>query len=688
MGIINVEGLGQVEILGNVPTIEEQQGIIEAIKNIQNQNIPKENKNNTANSYQNNILNLTKKSPEGLELIGGRPTFEAIGSVFGGVVGTPGSLPGMVAGSTLATVGAGQLYDVVQGFITDEPKTLDGQLSNTFRDLKREAVFQTLFAKIPGMGRYLKSKLVNKDSNTKSLYNSAKNMGFPLSISDVGKPIAKGYNRVIGVFPFVGTPTKKKLAGKADFLNKYANDTLNTFAPNVSLNNLGIDMFEAAKATRQEFRNVTSFFYDDFYKTASKIKQPVISTQNFSNAAKSYIKLVDDGLIKIKGKKIKTPQKDNFYKYAKSIQNIDPFINISQYKAIIRDMNKFSKQSQKEGFDLSQILSLKTGLEKDLNLLTKPEYYKQFSKVVDVKNMTDLANKLKFANKVFSNGLENSMITKVMRDKANKQGLKLTNIRGQKIFDRGAAKYFERVDKAIFGSGFEKPGGIYADQLGDAILKNKSLTPQLLDDLNSLVGKKNYDKFVRKVFQKAYDKSIVDNGVNGLMFDPFKYEDLLGLNTESGREIIKGLLKNSKLTINQLDDFFDVAKNHGSLTIPDVSQFITRRATLGGTKSILGGVALGYGTFNDPVRGLGLIYLARKGSGILSDPKNLDLVMNSLDFNASSFKVYNSILKLTDNLIKDETNTKEAENTFREIKEYLELEKDEILKRFKEDNTD
>ena len=684
MTIINVEGLGKVEISGNAPTIEEQEAIINALQNLEDENKPLENPNTSQN---NNVLNLTKKQPDGLELIGGRPTFEAIGGIAGGVVGSPGSLPTMVVGSTLGTAGAGQLYDVVQGYITNQPKTLDGQLSTAFQDLQREAAFQTFFAKIPGMGRYLKSKLVNKDAKTKSLYESAKSIGFPLSISDTGKPIAKGYNRVIGVFPFVGTPTKKQLAGKADFLNKYSIDTLNTFAPNVSISNLGIDMVEAAKSTRQEFRNITSFFYDDFYKSASKLKQPVISTENFSNAAKSYIKLVDDGLIKIKGKRLKTPQKDQFYKYAKSIQNIDPFINISQYKAIIRDMNKFSKQSQKEGYELGQILSLKTGLEKDLNLLTKPEYYKQFSKVVDVKNMSDVANKLKFANKVFANGLENSMITKVMRDKARKQGLELRNIRGQKIFDRGAAKYFERVDKAIFGSGFEKPGGIYSDQLADALLKNRNLTPQLLNDLNALVGKKNYDKFVRKVFQKAYDNSIVDNGVNGLMFDPFKYEDLLGLNTESGREIMKGLLKGSKLTIKQLDDFFDIAKNHGSLTIPDVSQFITRRATLGGTKSILGGVALGYGTFNDPVRGLGLIYLARKGSGILSDPKNLDLVMNSLDFNAPSYKVYNSILKLTDNLLKDETNTNEAKNNFIEIKEYLELEKDEILKRFKQDNT-
>ena len=58
-------------------------------------------------------------------------------------------------------------------------------------------------------------------------------------------------------------------------------------------------MVEAAKSTRKEFRNITGFFYDDFYNTAAKIKEPVISTQNFSNAAKAYVKLVNDGMIKM-----------------------------------------------------------------------------------------------------------------------------------------------------------------------------------------------------------------------------------------------------------------------------------------------------------------------------------------------------------------------------------------------------
>ena len=38
MAIINVEGLGQVEIQGNSPTVEEQQAIIKALQNLDNEN--------------------------------------------------------------------------------------------------------------------------------------------------------------------------------------------------------------------------------------------------------------------------------------------------------------------------------------------------------------------------------------------------------------------------------------------------------------------------------------------------------------------------------------------------------------------------------------------------------------------------------------------------------------------------
>ena len=148
------------------------------------------------------------------------------------------------------------------------------------------------------------------------------------------------------------------------------------------------------------------------------------------------------------------------------------------------------------------------------------------------------------------------------------------------------------------------------------------------------------------------------------------------------------MLKDTPLKIEKLDAFFDIAKNHGSLKVPDVSSFIQRRATLGGTKSVFGGMMMGYSTFANPIRGLSLVYLARKGSKMLVDPKNLDLVMDAMNYNAPAPRVYNATLQILNNLIKDETNTTQATNEFKLVKEIILENKDALLKEFKQDKED
>jgi len=678
MTIIEVEGLGKVEIAGSKPTQEEKDAIFNQLNLSELEDI------GTAPTVESEDIGATttvipemvfpglgeEPKLQGLEYIGGRPTFEATGAIGGGVIGTPAGLPGIVAGGTLGAAGMGQLYDVIQSAITEEPTDFGTQFERAKKDFQREAILQTFFAKIPGMGTAIKRGIFGKAD--KSLYESAKRLKYPLSLSDAGNMVAKGYGRVIGVFPWVGVPIKKGLGAKANILNKTADDTLNLFAPNVSLTKLGIDMAEASKSTYGNFRRVTGFLYDDFYNTASQAKAPIIPTKNFKDSLRRFIKLIDDGTIKIKGKKLKSPQKDAIYQYAKSAQNMDDFLNVNQYKVLVNDIKKFSKISQKEGFDIKVLTGLKGALEKDLNTLVTPAYA---SKRIDPTLAKEIANKLKFANKVFANGLENSMITNAMTKKAAEEGIKLTPTVGIKAFQRPIAQKFKLVDKNIFGPGYNVPGSVTSDQLGNVLMANRNVTPQVLDDLKSLVGKKQFDRFVRARMQQGYDSSLVqfsEGGVNGLMFDPFKFQDALGLNTSSGRELIKAMLKGSKLNIQKLDDFFAIAKNHAGLKIPDVSGFVARRATLGGTKSLFGGFAMGYSTYKKPISGLAIIALARKGSSFIANPKQLDDVMTVLNPKSPAYQVKNAALKLVDGLISDSRN-KIEENGFREYKEYIEL---------------
>ena len=291
MGIVNIEGLGEIEIQGDVPTAEEEKAILEALgattDTIETEEVDTSKVTSDMGDVEKDLetetiipemidpsLAETEKA-KGLEVIGGKPTFEAAGAIFGSIPGAPLGPAGIVAGGTAGATAGGQLYDILQSYITDEPTDFATQTERLKGDFQREAILQSFFAKVPGMFTATKRFIFGKPDD--SLYNSAKRLNYPLSLSDSGNIISKGYGTVIGVFPFIGNPIKKAAAKKATFLNNKAVDTLNTFGPNVTLTKLGVDMTKASKSTLDDFRVVSGFFYDDFYKAVDKlagIKQP------------------------------------------------------------------------------------------------------------------------------------------------------------------------------------------------------------------------------------------------------------------------------------------------------------------------------------------------------------------------------------------------------------------------------
>jgi len=712
MATIFVEGLGNIEIQGDKPNAEEKAAIENALGLSSTDTLITETTDapfvDTADVELNqatdtiipemidpNLAELNK--PEGLEVIGGRPTFEAVGAIGGSIVGGAGLNPAtIVAGGTLGAMGTGQLYDVLQSAITGDTTDFKTQIGQAKKDFQREAVLQSFFTKIPGLLSKTKGLIFGKAD--KKLYDSAQKIGFPLSLSDSGNMIAKGYGTVVGNFPYIGTPLKVGASKKAIFLNKAADDTLNTFGPNVTLTKLGIDMSKASQKTYGDFRRVSSFFYDDFYSSMDKIGSvPIVSTKNFKNSLQSFTKLIDDGQLTLKtGKKLKDPRKDLIYKYAKNGKNFPNHVSATQYKALMDSVKYYMKLSKKEPFDLKVLTGIKSALETDLRLLTKKSYRDDLltnvyplssskKNFVDPKLLEDIAVKLKFADKVYAEGLENSLIRSLKETGAIEKGANIVAIPGKKIFDSSTSKVFKRTDKNIFGTGFEVPGSINVDELGQALL-NRNASPQLLKDLSTLVGPKQFRTFVRSKLQKGFDDSLIKSGgksKQGLTFDPYTFEKNLGLNTESGREILDIMLKNSKnfdkagnalpsVTLQQLDDFFAIAKNHAGLKIPNVSDFIARRAVLGGTSAVIGSGLFLAGASTSPLAGAALVFIARKTSRSLSSVGGLRDVMKVLDITSPAGVRKTTTLKLIDAMISD-SQTKEEENNFKLMRENIEL---------------
>ena len=87
------------------------------------------------------------------------------------------------------------------------------------------------------------------------------------------------------------------------------------------------------------------------------------------------------------------------------------------------------------------------------------------------------------------------------QDAAKKEGVKLKPIPGKQVFESPPSSEFKKVDKNIFGAGFVKPGSITAEELAEALLKRKA-SPEVFNNLKSLIGEKQFKKFVDDIQKK------------------------------------------------------------------------------------------------------------------------------------------------------------------------------------------
>ena len=157
MAEIFVEGLGNVNIEGNTPTLEEQKSIIEQLKKKE----PKENIAETQNTEEQKTKSFVEGTIDAFKprdtalMAGGMGGFASgarLGAMGGGMVGSlPGAIVGGIVGGTLGATGFGQVYDIVDSYIQGDNKTFDESSKQALKDAKTETMFGMIGATIPGI---------------------------------------------------------------------------------------------------------------------------------------------------------------------------------------------------------------------------------------------------------------------------------------------------------------------------------------------------------------------------------------------------------------------------------------------------------------------------------------------------------------------------------------------------------
>ena len=682
MGAILIEGLGEIQIKGNVPTLEEQEAILKKLKEPNGEEqIEEEVKIETPakippipEPIETIEYQKTEDFASGLKKgfteretakaalsLGGFATGAAAGAPFGPI----GSAVGGIGGAVLGGTAGGQIHDILSSYIQGNTLTLDDTSKQAFRDIKSEAMWGAVGQSLPGLKPFITRMVLKKQQgklvadDIKQAHEASKRIGVDLFPVDVSGKLGQMYAKVIGIFPWVGKPLKESGTKRAEQLNKIKNQYLDDLAPNNSLSRLGVDMFEAAKRSNKVFRNMSSELYTDFYTTAAKVKKPFIPTITIKKEAQQIIrdylknrpKYVT--VTKARGRKIKKkiaiPAAVNakYATFIKRLAQLDDYATPSQIKQLKQDIGEYSKLvAGKDGAGVFRLTNLAESAEGALR------NFKNYNlNAVGPKEAAEIINKLKIADKFYANNIVK--------------------------FTGSTAKRFSKAEKNIFSPGFKKSGTIEPDEIFDHVVRAGS--PTSLKDLRFLIGDKNYAKVVKRVIDNAFSKSVAKSDeFRGLKFDPYKLEENLGLVGKNQSEKLFNLVKGTKINPNKLLDLIEVSKLHANMQVPDVGAFMARRLTLGGYKSVIGGLFMGAGVMQNPVVTGSVILLSRSGSKFLSNPKNIDLAIDALNTTAPRSLRYKAIVDLVSRKVRDATEPEEKK-FFTAMGEELKEKKDIIL---------
>jgi len=553
--------------------------------------------------------------------------FQAAGGTIGGIVGAPAGPAGIAAGGALGTAGGEALFNVVESIRNlfeeqkEEGPTNLESIKEAFKGPIKAGTEDILFnLGLSAVGRVARglAPLTGKalgvaKKEAIELARLADRLGIPLgAINVTANRAVKGFAKVAGVFPFVGTPIRKAQQTAQTLLEDSLNKTLDAVAPTVSLQEVGVDLTKAGQNKFKAFRRLSGALYDNFLNKAKNATVPTIfPTTNLTQKAKSILKEQDEGTIKlIGGGKFGSIKSDILSSFLNDSTKLPQRLTAQQVRGLQRDLQTVMTKASADGWDISRGVDLKKALELDFN---NPQVSE-----LGIEEGKAIVDSLTTANKFFAKNI--------------------------KMFQTATAKKFGRIDKNIFKPEFFEAGTREADEAFNAVFNSQS--PQALQNLRKVVGPKPFRQAVRKHFDSAIEKSIIEPASEGApsIFDPIKLEAQLGLATLEGRQALEEMLKNSPLKLKDLEDLNRVSKAIGSVEIPDVSTFLTRRAGIAGAKGVTGAFAATQGVISPG--GVALMVAARSSARVLSDPAKLKSLTVALDSTIDDKLRRSAILRL------------------------------------------
>ena len=496
--------------------------------------------------------------------------------------------------------------------------------------------------------------------NFKKIKALGETYGFPMGvIQATNSGLVKGYAKVIGVFPWVGTPFRKSGEAVDEATRQYFQRT-NNLMPVNTISQLGGDVRKMAEGRYESLRAAQNYLYDDFMEFAEKLgDKKVINVSLTKKQAARTFKKYDASAPRTEGGygKFRFPGDQSRIKFGEFYDNlsrIDDNMTIDQAITLRQMFNDFMVNFKNEfGGNIPKdqaaaIAKLQDAFERDFANMMK------LDSEIDDAILQQVKKKYATAVEFFADTTKN--------------------------YEGGIVTDFKQMNKSMFGPGAEMPGYMYAGEAFQVIYNRAKKDPDAMKHLLTLTeptsaeikaykmsGNKegiaqkvkvmvkeqdpnNPDREInvmrekdiigrapgserliiaQRLFNDAIKDSIVGlpSGANFVDFlsvpaasleqiqkkglkkvspDLLAYQNVtinagqfaknLGLESPDGIEVLDTLFKGTNLNVKSIKNFLQAADNAGSFVVPDPSTFVQRRVTLSGFKGILlGGAATGAG---------------------------------------------------------------------------------------------
>ena len=507
------------------------------------------------------------------------------------------------------------------------------------------------------IGKYIFGVSPDK-ANLEKIAQISETYGMPMGLIQASNmPFWKGYSKVIGVFPWIGSAFKKQAQAVDEGSRQYLGTLANGMAPMQTMTMLGADFQAIMGKNYEAVRNAQTYMYENFEEYAKKLKgKKVINISGFKEVAKDTAAQFKEAIPGMQGYgDFRFPgdgTKRAFGTFYETMSRLDENITLEQAVTMRQMFNDFITNFKTEfkgkipKEEAQAIGNLASRLEYDiLNL-------KNIDNAVDETVFNTALAKLAAANEYFAHTMP--------------------------TFEGGVASNMKQVNANIFGPGPDVDRGLmYTDEMfriifGRAKTSNDAMkhlielsqtTPDQIRaykkagnvegkvvDIETLVkdmdrNSPTYGKMVKKVVpiisaapdagQKKIIRNLLDDAIassieglppgisasqflnlkdvapevirakglkkaapellefSEVRFNPDNFAKSLGLNTADGQEILATALKGTNISVKGLQRFLDAVSAAKSFEINDSSTFLQRRLTLTGLKGIM---LLGAGT--------------------------------------------------------------------------------------------